>query len=77
MKVTATHMKRIHMGFTIFWLILAGPSIYFWGNSVIWVNILSLYAIIMAHVTAYQGARAERQGEKNNDPNPNTTEIHE
>ena len=66
MKVNAKHMKMIHLGAAIFWALMGIPTVLWWGESVLWVGIMSIYAIVVGHIAGYQGARAERQGEKVN-----------
>lgn len=64
MKITAKHMKWFHLGMAVLWILLTIPTLLFWSQSVLWVSLMSLYAIIIAHIGAYQGARAERAQEK-------------
>lgn len=42
------------------WALLAVPTALWWKESILWVALMSLYANIGAHWSAYQGARAEK-----------------
>ena len=45
------------------WILLLLPTLVWWRDSVLWVAIMSVYAIVIAHWSAYQGARAEEKAE--------------
>lgn len=64
MTINASFMKKFHLLMIIIWIILIIPSILWWKDSILWVIFLSLYANIVGHLSAYSGARAERQAEK-------------
>jgi uncharacterized membrane protein len=57
-------MQRVHIGLAIFWILMGIPTFLWWGNSVMWVNVMSLYALVLGHLAGYGGARAERKVEK-------------
>lgn len=52
--------RRIHAVATVLWLLLAVPSMIFWRNRVAYLVFLSVYAVVAAHWSAWQGARAEQ-----------------
>jgi hypothetical protein len=49
-----------HLAMVIVWTMLLVPTLLWWKNSILWVCLMSDYALIAAHWSAYQGARAER-----------------
>jgi hypothetical protein len=52
---------------TILWAVLMVPSLIWWKSSITWVVLMSCYALIAAHWSAYQGARAEREAKNGGD----------
>lgn len=64
MKLKAKTLKRLHIAALIVWLILVIPTVTIWSDSVKWVNIMSIYAIIVGHVAGLGAARIERKEEK-------------
>lgn len=50
---------RLHLALALTWLALLVPTTLWWRESVYWVAIMSLYANVVGHWSAYQGARAE------------------
>jgi hypothetical protein len=52
--------KYVHLGLTLVWLIGGSLVTLLWlRESVTWVAWMSVYAIVAAHWSGYQGARAE------------------
>lgn len=41
------------------WLLLLVPSLLWWKDSILWVILLSVWANVASHFSAWQGARAE------------------
>lgn len=35
------------------------PTVLWWKNSILYVGLISVYALIVSHLAAYAGARAE------------------
>jgi hypothetical protein len=58
--VTAAQLRKVHLVLAIIW---AGPltlaTILWWHNSILWVGLMSSYAIVISHLAVYAGARAE------------------
>lgn len=44
------------------WVLTIIPTLLWWRDSVLWVSAMSIYAIVIAHLSALQGARAEKAG---------------
>lgn len=53
--------KEIHLALTIAWTLLLIPTVLWWQESILWISLMSVYAIISTHWGAYQAARAERK----------------
>ena len=56
MKIKGT---TIHLILTIVWALLLIPTVLFWKDSILWISIMSVYAIVSTHWGGYQAARAE------------------
>jgi hypothetical protein len=58
--LNATQLRRLHLTLAIIW---AGPltlaTILWWHSSILWVGLMSSYAIVISHLAVYAGARAE------------------
>lgn len=52
--------ERFNLGMIVFWVALIPPSILWWKDSVPYLVFLSMAALIIGHVSAFQGAKAER-----------------
>lgn len=53
-------MRRVNGWFTIFWILMIPPSIFFGLlSSVSYVSALSLWALVSGHWSAWQAARVE------------------
>lgn len=59
MHIPVRHLRRFHAVMTVLWLVLAVPSVLWWKDSILWVIILSVWANVASHFSAWQGARAE------------------
>jgi hypothetical protein len=51
----------IHAALALLWALTVIPTLLWWRDSVLWVAFMSIYAICIAHVSAMQGARAEKE----------------
>jgi hypothetical protein len=58
-----TH-KNIHLLAAIGWILLIIPTLLWWRDSVLWVIIISIYANIVGHWSAWEAAKAAER-EKN------------
>lgn len=52
---------RFHLIAAGIWAALIIPTLIWWRESIFWVAFMSLYANLVGHLSAYQGARAERE----------------
>jgi hypothetical protein len=53
-------MKRLHLILTWGWVLLIVPTVLWWKESILFIGIVSVYANVVSHWTAYQAARAEK-----------------
>lgn len=51
--------RRFHATATVTWVALMYPTVHWWHDSVLWVGVMSAYANVVGHFSAYQGTRAE------------------
>jgi hypothetical protein len=64
--VEPVNWARFHLWATVVWALLLVPTLLWWLDSLIWVVIMSWYAIVVGHWGAYQAARVELK-EKDSD----------
>lgn len=57
-------LRWFHLGMTCLWVLLLIPTLLWWKESILWVALMSVWANVAAHWSAYQGARAEQHGEE-------------
>jgi hypothetical protein len=57
--IPVRYLRRFHAVATLIWLTLAVPSILWWKDSLLWIILLSVWANVASHFSAWQGARAE------------------
>lgn len=57
--IPASTWRRIHAVMTAAWALLAIPTVLWWHDSVLWVGLMSCYANLVGHFSAYQASRAE------------------
>lgn len=56
MKIKGT---TVHLTLLGIWALLLIPTVLFWRENVFWISLMSIYAILSTHWSAYQAARAE------------------
>lgn len=54
--------RRFHVIMTGVWALAIVPTLIWWSESVLWVALLSVWANMAAHFSAWQGSRAEDEG---------------
>lgn len=52
---------KLHLILAAFWVLMIIPTLIFWANSVVVVLIYSVYALVGAHIAAYEGAKDDAQ----------------
>jgi hypothetical protein len=53
-------MRRFHFVATLVWALLAIPTLIWWRDSVPWIALMSVYAVVVSHWSAWQAAKAEQ-----------------
>jgi fatty acid desaturase len=61
---TGEKIAWFNLNMTIVWAMLLVPTILWWKTSVPWIALISVYANIVGHWSAYQGSRAEVEVER-------------
>lgn len=61
----ANFWKRVHLILTFVWIIVVPLMVIFeWWREVAFVSVISVYANVVGHWSAWQASRAEGQTEK-------------
>lgn len=47
---------KLHLILSGVWLVLMYPTIKYWSDSVLWVGLMSCYALFIGHVSSYEAA---------------------
>lgn len=63
----AKFFKYFHLVMTGVWALLVIPTVIWWKDSILWVALMSVWANLAAHFSAYQGARTEKKEDEKND----------
>lgn len=58
-------LRWFHLTFAVVWTCLAVPTVLIWKDNILWVSLMSIYAIVVAHLSAYQATRAEKAAKDN------------
>lgn len=58
-ETSPAFFRKLHFVLTLVWAVLAVPTVVWWSESILWVALISVYANVAAHWSAYQGSRAE------------------
>lgn len=56
--------SRFHQWAAFQWAALAIPTVLWWKDSILWVALMSLYANVVGHWSAYQAAKAEEEAKR-------------
>jgi hypothetical protein len=51
--------RHVHASLTTIWVLLLIPSLLWWSQSIKWIVLMSVWANIAGHFSAWQGSRAE------------------
>lgn len=58
-------LRHFHAAAVLVWLGLIVPTLIWWKDSVLWVALMSIWANIAAHWSAWQAARTESKQDEN------------
>lgn len=47
---------KLHIILAVTWVILMYPTVKYWSESVLWIGIMSCYALFIGHVSSYEAA---------------------
>lgn len=47
---------KLHVILAVIWLLLMYPTVKYWSESVLWVGIMSCYALFIGHISSYEAA---------------------
>lgn len=59
-KINAKRVAKFHLILALVWALLTIPTLLWWKNSILWVSLMSIYAIVVSHLAAYSAAHAEK-----------------
>ena len=48
-----------HALLTVLWIVLILPTLVWWRESVLWIGLMSIWANVVSHATAYEAAKAK------------------
>ncbi len=57
MRITFKSTK-LHLALTAVWVVLMWPTVTLWSESVLWVGIMSCYALAIGHISSYEAANS-------------------
>jgi hypothetical protein len=58
--MTAQQLRHIHLALAAAWATIGTAYTLLWGaESILWIGLISVYAIVISHLAAYDAARAE------------------
>lgn len=60
--LNANGWVKFHGIATVTWIALVVPTVIWWKESLLWVALMSCYANVGTHWSAYQASRAEKEG---------------
>lgn len=58
---------KFHAGAVVFFMLLTIPAVFLWAESVPFLVYISMWALIAAHWSAFQGAHSEKEAKEDND----------
>lgn len=47
---------KVHLSLAAIWAVLVVPTVVLWSESVLWIGLMSCYALFAAHLASYQAA---------------------
>lgn len=63
----ANGLRYFHLVMTFVWGILLIPTLLWWRQSVLWVALMSVWANLASHFSAWQASRGEKRAMDNED----------
>jgi hypothetical protein len=59
MRIQAKQLLAFNKWATIVWILRIIPTVAWWTESVLWIGLMSIWANVVSHFTAWIAARAE------------------
>lgn len=53
--MTTNTLRKVHLALAVLWALMVVPTILFWKNSVLFVGLVSVYALVITHLSAAAG----------------------
>lgn len=75
--VTAKQLRTFNLIATGVWITLIVPTLLWWKESILWVALMSIWANVVGHYSAYIAARAEQESATNPPKNDDTQDLNE
>lgn len=47
---------KLHVALALVWVLLMWPTVTLWADSVLWVGLMSCYALFIGHISSYEAA---------------------
>lgn len=48
-------LRRLHLSLAIFWIVMLAPALLWWRDSILFVILVSVYALVVSHLAAAAG----------------------
>jgi hypothetical protein len=59
MHIQAKSLVRFNKYATFAWILLIMPTLFWWKSSILWIGLMSIWANIVGHFSAWIAARSE------------------
>jgi hypothetical protein len=66
-EIQAKQLVGFNKWATLVWILLIVPTLLWWKESILWVALMSIWANIVGHFSAWIAARSERASETDSD----------
>ena len=60
----ARFWRWFHLSAVVVWVLLIPPTLLWWRESILWVALMSIWANVVGHASAWQASRAEEEAEE-------------
>jgi hypothetical protein len=68
-------LVRFHAAATALWVVLMGPSLLWWKESIPWLVAMSVWANVAGHFAGWMGARSEAASADTIPPEPTRAKL--
>jgi hypothetical protein len=63
--MTPQQLRKSNLILTYVWIMLILPTLLWWKDSILWVALMSIWANVVGHFSAYIASRAEEESATN------------